>query len=139
MRRLAPALACLVLLAGCGADDPQPPPQTAEQQVREVWREAADAAAAGEGTAFCAKVAPAGKARLTAQTQLPCEDTIRLLASRLTDADRRAVRGARISDVTVTGNRALVRYATTPTLAKLGFTGRTELTKQGDQWLLLGI
>ena len=139
MRRLAAPLACLALLPGCGGDDPPTPPPTAEQQVRSVWRDAANAAAGGDGTAFCAKVAPAGKARLTAQTQLPCEDTIRLLASRLTEADRRAVRGARITAVTVTGGTALVRYATTPTLAKLGFTGRTELTKSGDQWLLLGI
>lgn len=137
MRRLAPLLACLALLPACGGDPEQPP--TPEQQVRAVWRSAADAAGAGEGTSFCAKVAPAGKARLTKQTQLPCEDTIRLLASRLTDADRRAVLGARITAVTVTGDRALVRYETTPTLAKLGFTGRTELTKSGDQWLLLGI
>ena len=132
--------ACLLLPAGCGGDDePAAPPPSPEQQVREVWRSAADAAAAGDGAAFCDRVAPAGKDRLLAQTQLPCEDTIRLLSSRLTDADRRAVRGARITAVTVTGDRALVRYGTTPTLAKLGFTGRTSLTKSGEQWLLLGI
>ena len=116
-----------------------PPPPSPEQQVREAWRGAADAAAAGDGAAFCARVSPAGRDKLLAQTQLPCEDTIRLLSSRLTDADRRAVREARITAVTVTGDRALVRYTTTPALADLGFTGRTSLTRSGGQWLLLGI
>ncbi len=132
--------ACLLLPAGCGGDDePAAPPPSPEQQVREVWRAAANAAAAGDGAAFCDRVAPAGKDKLLAQTQLPCEDTIRLLSSRLTDADRRAVRGAQITAVTVTGERALVRYTTTPALSELGFTGRTSLTRSGGQWLLLGI
>ena len=140
-RRLAVgALAGCLLVSGCGGDDePAAPPPSPEQQVREVWRVAADAAAAGDGAAFCDRVAPAGKDKLLAQTQLPCEDTIRLLSSRLTDADRRAVRGATITAVTVTGDRALVRYTTTPTLVELGFTGRTSLTKSGGQWLLLDI
>jgi hypothetical protein len=133
-------LACSASLPGCGGDDkPAKPPPTPEQQVRQTWRGAATAAAAGDGTAFCARVSPAGRARITAQTQLPCEDTIRLLASRLSDADRRAVLGARITAVTVTGDQAVVRYVTTPTLSKLGFTGRTTLTRSGGQWLLQGI
>lgn len=145
-RRLARHLAlgalaaCLLVSAGCGGDDePAAPPPSPEQQVREVWRSAANAVAAGDGAAVCDRVAPAGKDKLLARTQLPCEDAIRLLASRLTDADRRAVLGARVTAVTVTGDRALVRYETTPTLAKLGFTGRTSLTRSGGQWLLLGI
>lgn len=129
----------LALQACGGGDEPAAPPPTPEQQVRTTWRSAAKAAADGDGAAFCAAVAPAGRAKLAAQTQLPCEDTIRLLSSRLTDADRAAVLGARITAVTVTGDRAVVRYETTPTLSKLGFTGRTSLTKSGAQWLLLGI
>lgn len=107
--------------------------------MRATWRSAAAAAAGGEGTAFCARVAPAGKAKLTAATQLPCEDSIRLLASQLTPADREAIRTAKITRVTITGDSAVVRYVTTPALAKLGFSGRTSLTKTGDRWLLLGI
>ena len=134
------AAACVLAAAGCGGDEePAAPPPSPEQQVREVWRGAANAAATGDGAGFCDRVAPAGKDELLARTRLPCEDTIRLLASRLTEADRQAVLGARITAVTVSGDRAVVRYETTPTLAKLGFTGRTSLTRSGGQWLLLGI
>ena len=137
-------IAGVALLAGCGGggDTPAtttkaaPPP---EAQVLGTWKIAASDAAQGNGTAFCAKVAPAGKAKLTAQTSLPCEDTVRLLASQLTPADRAAVTGAKVTSVTVTGNTAVVRYESSPRLARYGFTGRTELTKSGDRWLLLGI
>lgn len=62
-----------------------------------------------------------------------------MLASRLTEADRRHVLRAPVRSVTITGDRALVRYETTARLQKLGFTGRTSLTRSGGQWLLLGI
>lgn len=143
LRRSAPAallLSVLALLSGCGGDDePAPPPPSPEQQVRATWRSAATAAANGDGAAFCAKAAPAGKDKITAATMLPCEDSIRLLGSRLTAEDRAAALGAKATAVTVTGDSALVRYETTPALAKLGFTGRTSLTRSGGRWLVLGI
>ena len=132
----------VAVLAGCGGGD-TPKTTTAapapEAQVLATWRTAASEAAHGSGTAFCAQVTPAGRAKLQAQTSLPCEDTVRLLASQLTPADRAAVTGAKVTRVTVTGNTAVVRYESTPRLARYGFTGRTELTKSGDRWLLLGI
>jgi hypothetical protein len=133
-----------VLLAGCGGGDDTSATTTKvapapEAQVLATWRIAASDAAHGSGTAFCAMVAPAGKAKLTAQTSLPCEDTVRLLASQLTPEDRAAVTSAKVTGVTVTGNTAVVRYESNPKLARYGFTGRTELTKSGDRWLLLGI
>lgn len=131
------------LLVGCGGGGdetttaaPKPSP---EAQVLATWRAAASDAVAGNGTAFCARVAPAGKAKLTAQTSLPCEDTVRLLASQLTPAERASVTGAKVTSVTVTGNTAVVRYENSPRLARYGFTGRTQLTRSGDRWLLLGI
>jgi hypothetical protein len=138
-------LGAFALLAGCGGNDkpattttaPTPSP---EAVVQSTWRAAASAAAAGNSTAFCAKVAPAGKAKLTAQTSLSCEDTVRLLSSQLTPADRAAVTGAKVTSVTVNGDTAVVRYESTPKLARFGFTGHTTLTKApGGGWLLLGI
>ncbi len=135
--------AAAALLGGCGGGNDTPATTKAapspEAQVLGTWKIAAGDAAQGNGTAFCAKVAPAGKAKLTAQTSLSCEDSVRLLASQLTPADRAAVTGAKVTSVTVTGNTAVVRYETNPRLARYGFTGRTALTKSGDRWLLLGI
>ena len=135
--------AAAALLGGCGGGNDTPATTKAapapEAVVLSTWRAAASDASQGNGTAFCARVAPAGKAKLTAQTSLPCEDTVRLLASQLTPADRAAVTGAKVTSVTVTGNTAVVRYESNPRLARYGFTGRTELTKSGDRWLLLGI
>lgn len=135
--------AAAALVAGCGGGDDAPATTTAtptpQAQVLATWRAAASDAASGNGTAFCARVAPAGKAKLTAQTSLPCEDTVRLLASQLSPADRATVTGAKVTGVTVTGPTAVVRYESNPRLARYGFTGRTELTKSGNRWLLLGI
>ena len=146
MRVTSPAALLLTaagLVAGCGGGgDTAATTTTApapEAQVLAGWRAAASDAAAGNGTAFCARVAPAGKAKITAQTSLSCEDTVRLLASQLTPADRAAVRGAKVTGVTVTGDTAVVRYESNPRLARYGFTGRTQLTRSGNRWLLLGI
>jgi hypothetical protein len=141
--RAALLIAALALLGGCGGGNDTAATTKAtpspEEQVLATWRIAASEAAHGSGTAFCAQVAPSGKAKLTAQTSLSCEDSVRLLASQLTPADRAAVTGAKVTGVTVTGNTAVVRYESKPRLAQYGFTGRTELTKSGDRWLLLGI
>lgn len=140
--RVLPLSVALTLLAGCGGGSDKPAKTTTpspQAQALATWRAAARDAASGNGTAFCARVAPAGKAKLTAQTQLPCEDTVRLLASQLTPTDRARVTGAKVTSVTVTGDTAVIRYESTPRLVRYGFTGRTELTKSGDRWLLLGI
>jgi len=136
--RLPPILVAAALaagLAGCGGGS-SPSPSDA---VRTTWKQAATAAVDGQGTAFCSHVTAAGKAKITARTQLPCEDSIRLLASRLSSADKAVIHDAKITKVTVSGNDAVVTYATTPTLAALGFTGRTTLLKSGGHWLLVGI
>lgn len=144
--RWTPVAALLVvpalLACGCGGDEGDKtttsPSPTPEQQVRAAWRVAAVAAASGNGAGFCPRVSVAGRAKLTAATQLPCEDAVRLLGARLTPADRQAITAARITAVSVTGDDAVVRYVTTPALADLGFTGRTELRRVGGRWLLQG-
>ena len=133
-------LAAAATLVACGGSDTKPPAPkpTPEQQVTATWRAAATAAAAGNGAGFCPRVSPAGQAKLAAATQLPCEDAVRLLGSRLTPADRAAITGAQITGVTVTGDTAVVRYTSVPALARLGFTGRTTLERVGGVWLLRG-
>ncbi len=127
--------AALILAAGCGGGG-----KTSDaDSVKATWKTAATAAVDGQGTAFCKLVTDAGKAQITARTQLPCEDSIRLLASQLSDADKAKIKAADITRVSVSGDKATVTYATTPTLATLGFTGRTTLSKSGGDWLLVGI
>jgi hypothetical protein len=133
-------LPVIAALAGCGGSSSKPKPAVPpEVQVRAAWRAAAVAAAAGSGTAFCARVTPDGQAKIAAATSIPCVDSIRLLGSQLTPADRQAIATAKITKVTVTGATAVVEYVGTPKLAKVGFTGRTTLTKTVDRWLLQGL
>lgn len=130
-------LGALAALGGCGDDEPAPPPPP-EAQVTATWQRAMDAALTGDGDAFCALATPAARDELTARTQLPCPDAIRVLQVRLTERDRAALRAA-TPTVTVAGERAVVRYETTPALAKLGFTGRTRLERVAGAWRLRGI
>jgi hypothetical protein len=143
VRTAAAVLAALALAgaAGCGGGDEQPaapPPPSPQEQVRATWQQAVDAALDGDGAAFCALATPAARAELTERTQLPCPDAIRLLQVRLTDRDRAVVRAAE-PQVTVTGDRAVVRYESTPSLEELGFTGRTRLERVAGAWRLQGI
>ncbi len=129
------AALALAFAAGCGGGSTSSP----SDAVTSTWKKAANAAVDGQGTTFCALATEAGRQKITARTQLPCEDSVRLLASRLSATDKAAIHAAKITKVTVNGNDATVTYATTPTLAALGFTGRTVLVKSGGHWLLVGI
>jgi hypothetical protein len=144
-RFLAPVLAFLavsgaaVALAACGHDDaPSRPKLTPEQQVGATWRTAAVAAATGNGDSFCPRLTTDARAQITAATKLPCADAIRLLGSRLTPADRKAIAEAPLTAVTITGDTAVVRYKPVSSLSPLGFTGRTTLQQVGGRWLLSG-
>ena len=123
-----------VLLAACGGGG-----GSSSDEVRSTWKDAATAAAEGDGTHFCALVTSAGKRAITSQTSLPCEDSVRLLGSRLSAADKAAIRGAKITKVTVHGDDATVTYVMDASLAKLGFTGRTSLHRSSGHWLLIGV
>lgn len=139
---IATALAlALVAGAGCGGGGTgtvTTAPPSPEAQVRAVWARAVAAAVAGEGERFCALATPAAQATIARQVKLPCADAIGLLQIRLKPADRAAIWAA-APRVSVAGNRAVVRYRTTPALAKVGFTGRTRLIKTGGTWRLQGI
>ena len=123
-----------LLAAGCGGSG-----SSSSDQVRSTWKDAAAAAAAGDGTRFCALVTSSGKQAITSRTSLPCEDSVRLLGSRLSTADKAAIRDATITKVTVRGDDATVTYVMDASLAKLGFTGRTSLHRSSGHWLLLGV
>ena len=124
----------VLAVAGCGGGG-----DTSSNQVRSTWKDAAAAAAGGDATHFCALVTSAGKQAITSQTSLPCEDSVRLLGSRLTTADKAAIRTAKITKITVRGDDATVTYVMDASLAKLGFTGRTSLHRSSGHWLLLGV
>jgi hypothetical protein len=123
-----------VLLAACGGGS-----GSSSDEVRSTWKDAATAAAEGDGTHFCALVTGAGKRAITSQTSLPCEDSVRLLGSRLSATDKAAIRDAKITKVTVHGDDATVTYVMDASLAKLGFTGRTSLHRSSGHWLLIGV
>jgi hypothetical protein len=122
----------VLAVAGCGGGGGD----TSSDQVRSTWKDAAAAAAGGDGTRFCALVTSASKQTITSQTSLPYEDSVRLLGSRLTTADKAAIRATKI---TVHGDDATVTYVMDASLAKLGFTGQTSLHRSSGHWLLLGV
>jgi hypothetical protein len=125
-------VAGLLIVAGCGgASD--------TTQVRSAWESASRAAADGAGTAFCSQVTAQGRQLITSRTKLSCEDSIRLLASSLSAADKTAIRDARITKIDVSGDTATVLYVTNASLGRLGFTGRTDLTKTDGHWLISGV
>jgi hypothetical protein len=126
--------ATVAAVVGCGAGGNASP-----DAVRSAWRTAAAAAAGGDGTGFCELVTSAGKQAITSQTNLPCEDSVRLLGARLTAADKAAIRDAKITKVQVHGDDATVSYVTTRSLAAVGFTGRTSLHRSDGRWLLVGV
>jgi hypothetical protein len=132
MRLLAIAAAVAAVFAACGGP-------SAEEAVRTTWSEAARAAADGQGTVFCALTAAEGRQVITARTSLACEDSVRLLAARLSAADKAAIRRARITRVEIDGDTAVVSYALDASLARFGFTGQTTLAREDGEWRLLGI
>jgi hypothetical protein len=125
----------ILVVTGCGGGGDA----SSSGEVRSAWRDAAAAAAAGDGTRFCALVTTAGRQTITSQTSLPCEDSVRLLGSRLSATDKAAIRDAKITDITVHGDDATVTYVMDASLAKLGFTGRTSLHRSSGHWLLIGV
>lgn len=133
-RRFIVVVGVTVAVAGCGGGG-----NASSDAVRSTWRTAAAAVAGGDATGFCKLVTSAGKQAITSQTSLPCEDSVRLLGSRLTAADRTAIRNAKITKVEVRGDNATVSYVTRPSLAAVGFTGRTSLHRSDGRWLLVGV
>ena len=135
MRTLCPvALALLALVAsGCGGS-------SAEDDVRAAWEAAADAAADGNATEFCALVSSEGRDEIAARTGgLECESAVRLLASRLSTREKDEIRATEITAVEVQGDAATVTYEASGALAEVGFTGRTSMRRVDDRWVLQGI
>ena len=93
----------------------------------------------GAGARFCALASAEGRQTITARTSLPCEDSVRLLAGRLSAAEKAAIRDARITGVAIDGDTAVVTYALDASLAQFGFTGETTLAREDGEWRLLGI
>jgi hypothetical protein len=130
--RITAVVLAATLAAACGGSSPG-------DAVRAVWTDAARAAADGAGTRFCDLATDTGRQTITARTSLPCEDSVRLLASRLSARDKAAIRAARITAVDVDGGTAIVTYALDASLARFGFTGETTLVREDGAWRLQGI
>ena len=119
-----------LLVGGCGgASD--------EDEVRSAWEAAAQAVADANATDFCALVSDEGKTEIAQRAGgLSCESAVRLLASQLAARDKEAIRRAKITNVDVQGDEATVTYATSASLAKVGFTGGTAMRRVDGHWLL---
>jgi hypothetical protein len=125
-------LLCVLLTAGCGGG-------SADDDVKAAWEKASHAAAGGNATEFCSMVTAEGKRTIGARARLSCEDAVRLLSSQLSAGDKTAIRDAEITKVETDGEKATVSYDVTPALAKVGFTGTTQLQKVDGRWLLSGV
>jgi hypothetical protein len=127
-------VALAVAMPACGGKK-----KSDTDKVKATWQSALKAVGSGDAAKLCSLVSPAAQKQLTASTHLSCEDTIKLVASRLSAADRAAAAHAAIRAVTVRGNQATISYATTPALSAIGLKGQVKLTKSGDTWLISGL
>lgn len=130
VKRLAITFATAALIAGCGGG-------SATDQVKSDWRTAATAMARGDGATACKYFTPAVSSTLSSSAGSSCQDAVSTLAAPLTAADRAGLANAPITSVTVSGDNATITYKLTPGLSKLGFKGRSRLTKSSSgRWLI---
>lgn len=138
------AIAVAVVLAACGGG--RGAHGDAPAAVRSTVRRAFTAVADDRGAAFCALATPALQAVLAHATHgASCRRVVTLVATRLSFAQREALRHVQIAAVTVSGDRATVSDgALSATRGSLsGFIGggasATALARQPDgSWKLDG-
>ena len=131
VKRLAITLAAAALSAGCGGASSR------TDQVKSDWRAAASAMARGDGATACKYFTPAVSSTLSSSSGASCQDAVSELAAPLTAADRASLANATITSVTVSGDNATITYKLTPGLSKLGFKGRSRLTRSSSgRWLI---
>ena len=122
---LAVAAVASAALPACGGSD--------EDQIRDAVGRLGKAFADSNGEAACDLMTGAAKRELVATVASlaggGCEGTVRTAASLLDDAERRRMRDAKVTSVTITGDTAVA--ATNAD----GSDGPAELRKVDGHWL----
>lgn len=108
----------------------------ARTAVATAWRQAATAMANEDGATACKDFTATVMRTLESSSGASCPAAIKQLAAPLTAAERSGVAAAKVLRVTVSGDRATIEYALGPGLKKLGFTGRSRLTRSAGRWLI---
>lgn len=134
MRRFAlPLVVSLALVApGCGGSSKS----SKAGSVTADFHAAADAMAAGDGSAACRYFTASVSGTLSSSSGLSCAAAVSELARPLTASDRDGVKNVAVKVVSNDGSRATVVYPVTSGLRKLGFTGRSRLVQSGGRWLI---
>jgi hypothetical protein len=128
-------VAAALAASGCGGSKKS----SDADQVRSTWQSALAAVGAGDAAKLCSLLTTGAQSAISAQSHLSCADTVKLLASGLSAADRTAASHAAIRSVTVNGKRATIVFKPTPGLSRLGLNGTITLQKVGSHWLISGI
>jgi hypothetical protein len=127
-------LAALALVAtGCGGK------KSESDQVRSTWQSALKAVGADDAAKLCSLLTAQARGQISARSHLSCADTVKVLGSQLSPAERTAASHSAIKALTVNGDHATIRFAATPGLQRLGLHGTVTLTKVGGHWLLSGL
>jgi hypothetical protein len=131
-RPLAPLLAAVALLGGCGGPPP-PDDATSRAQIRQIVLDWHRYQAEGNGKAGCALLT---KRARYAQGGDKCEQSIDTYR-RYSAAIRQALRDTQVDDVVVTGDKATARTHTTATVGGVKKTtppATIPLRWEGGRW-----
>ncbi len=135
------ATLCVLVLAGCGGGSSAP--QSDAAKVKTTIGSYLAAQAAGDGTAACALLTPAGQRQLIGVvaksskglvTQPTCEDAVGLVRTAATPAQLTALEHADVSNVAVSGDRATADVSAGSGLPN----GSVTLVRAGSAWLISG-
>lgn len=122
-----------IVAAGCGGSDAT----SDAEQIRDTVSAYATAFADGDGKQVCERLTAraqkeiVGQGKVLGGTSSTCEQTIKQIASAISDADKKSLREIKVTKLTVDGDTATLQ-------AGAGNSANTRMRKVDGEWLVDG-